>query len=130
MLGEPKTRLPKTLPASSKITELNLSNCYLGTLPFGFELYTDVTKLSLRFNHLEGLPAKLAKLTELEELDLSYNHFDEFPKVLFKLKKLKRLDFRRPSQPDYRTGYGSGYESVAVPQAFRDAFPDCEILED
>ncbi|MGF1728974.1 BRCT domain-containing protein [Photobacterium kasasachensis] len=130
MLGEPKTRLPKTLPASSKITELNLSNCYLGALPFGFELYTDVTKLSLRFNHLEGLPAKLAKLTELEELDLSYNHFDEFPKVLFKLKKLKLLDFRRPSQPDYRTGYGSGYESVAVPQVFRDAFPDCEILED
>ena len=130
MLGDPKTRLPKTLPVSSKITELNLSNCYLGALPFGIELYTDVTKLSLRFNHLEDLPAKLAKLTELEELDLSYNHFDEFPKALFKLKKLKRLDFRRPSQPDYRTGYGSDYESVAVPQAFRDAFPDCEIQED
>lgn len=131
-LGEPKTRLPQTLPTEQRITELDLHNCYLGVLPANFEYYTDVRKLNLHFNHLEALPAKLARLTELEELDISFNHFTEFPAVLFKLKKLKRLDIRRAVKPLYRWGYDveQGYASLRAPQSFKNAFPDCEILED
>ncbi|BDY05202.1 BRCT domain-containing protein [Ferrimonas sp. YFM] len=131
-LGRPKTRLPEALPQQTLITELDLHNCYLEALPANFERYQQVKKLNLHFNHLDKLPAKLAGLIELEELDLSFNHFAEFPKVLFKLKNLKRLDLRRASEPLYRWGYDPehGYESIRAPQKFRDAFPDCEILED
>ncbi|MBW3140936.1 hypothetical protein KUV56_15685 [Ferrimonas balearica] len=131
-LGSPKTRLPEALPRDTRITELAMHNCYLDSLPANIEHYTDVTRLNLRFNHIETLSPKLAKLTELEELDLSYNHIYEFPKVLMKLKKLKRLDLRRASPPQYRGGYDTdeGYEPLRAPEAFRKAFPQCEILED
>lgn len=131
-LGKPKTRLPQALPEQMRITELDLHNTYLNALPANFERYQQVKKLNLNFNHLEKLPPKLAELTELEELDLSFNHFTEFPKVLFKLKNLKKLDLRRAAEPLYRWGYDAeqGYESIRAPQKFRDAFPDCEILED
>ncbi|WP_028111884.1 leucine-rich repeat domain-containing protein [Ferrimonas kyonanensis] len=131
-LGKPKTRLPEGLPTETLITELDLHNCYLAALPANFERYLQVKKLNLQFNHLTKLPPKLASLTELEELDLSFNHFEEFPKVLFKMKNLKRLDLRRGSEPLYRWGYDTdnGYEPLRAPQSFREALPDCEILED
>ncbi|WP_053062523.1 leucine-rich repeat domain-containing protein [Photobacterium aquae] len=124
-----KTVLPTWLPKERTIRELNLENCNLGALPKGFEHYTDITRLSLRFNHLSELPASLKKLTKLEELDLSYNHFYEFPAILYKLKSLKKLDFRRASQPDIFGDYQTKYDLVTVPQDFRDAFPDCVILD-
>ncbi|MGF1725601.1 BRCT domain-containing protein [Photobacterium nomapromontoriensis] len=130
-LGSPKTRLPAQLPATSKITELDMHNCYLGELPANIEHYVDVTTINLHFNHLSKLPAKMSKLSQLEALDLSYNHFEDFPAVLFKLKKLKRLDLRRASRP-LSHGYSQqhGYKPIRAPQTFRDAFPNCEILED
>ncbi|WP_053062526.1 leucine-rich repeat domain-containing protein [Photobacterium aquae] len=126
------TRLPAELPKQQAITELNLHNCLLYKLPTNIEQYTHVTRLNLSFNPLRALPASLAKLNHLQELDLSYCHFDELPEVLFKLKQLKRLDLRRGSRPEYRHGYSTqhGYETLRAPQAFRDAFPECEILED
>ena len=122
-LDSAKTRLPAQLPATRKITELDMHNCFLADLPANIEQYVAVTTLNLQFNHLSKLPAKLSQLNQLEELDLSYNHFTEFPAVLFKLKNLKKLD---------RHGYDQqhGYEPIRAPQAFRDAFPNCEILED
>ena len=131
-LDSAKTYLPAQLPATRKITEIDMHNCFLADLPANIEHYVDVTTLNLHFNHLSTLPAKLSKLSKLETLDLSYNHFDEFPAVLFKLKKLKRLDLRRAREPLYSDGYSQqhGYEPIRAPQAFRDAFPHCEILED
>ncbi|MGF1725602.1 BRCT domain-containing protein [Photobacterium nomapromontoriensis] len=131
-LDSAKTRLPVELPATRKITELDMHNCFLADLPANIEHYVDVTKLNLQFNHLSKLPAKLSQLSQLEELDLSYNHFTEFPAVLFKLKNLKRLDLRSASEPLYRHGYDQqhGYEPIRASQTFLDAFPDCEILED
>lgn len=131
-LDSAKTYLPAQLPATRKITEIDMHNCFLADLPANIEHYVDVTTLNLHFNHLSTLPAKLSKLSQLETLDLSYNHFDEFPAVLFKLKKLKRLDLRRAREPLYSDGYSQqhGYEPIRAPQAFRDAFPHCEILED
>ncbi|MGF1725600.1 BRCT domain-containing protein [Photobacterium nomapromontoriensis] len=127
-----KTRLPKQLPQQSKITTLDLHNCVLKALPVNIDNYIDVTHLNLHFNVLSTLPSKLTALQNLQELDLSYNHFNEFPAELFKLKNLKRLDIRRASAPLYRHGYDQqhGYTPIRAPQAFRDAFPDCEILED
>ena len=131
-LDSVKTRLPTQLPTRQKITELDMHNCFLAALPVNIEQYVDVTTLNLHFNHISKLPAKLSKLNKLEVLDLSYNHFEEFPAVLFKLKTLKQLDLRRASAPIYRGGYSQrhGYEPIRAPQAFRDAFPHCEILED
>lgn len=109
-----------------------MHNCFLAALPANIEQYVDVTTLNLHFNHLSKLPAKLSQLNKLEVLDLSYNHFEEFPAVLFKLKNLKQLDLRRATAPLYRHKYSQrhGYEPIRAPQAFRDAFPNCEILED
>ncbi|ABV88147.1 hypothetical protein Spea_2828 [Shewanella pealeana ATCC 700345] len=130
-----KAPLPIKLPSKTRITELDLHNCLLGELPTSFVHYVDVTKLNLHFNHLSSLPATLATLSKIEDLDLSYNHFDEFPAVLFKLTNLKRLDLRRARQPArgvFNCHYDENedYLPIRAPQAFRDAFPECEILED
>ena len=130
-----KAPLPIELPSKTRITELDLHNCLLSELPTSFVHYVDVTKLNLHFNHLSSLPATLATLRKIEDLDLSYNHFDEFPAVLFKLTKLKRLDLRRARQPagrifNHHYDTSQGYQSIRAPQAFREAFPDCQILED
>lgn len=129
-LGAAAFELPTKLPGIDNIQGLDLGNCLLSKLPKGAEAFKHVRVLSLANNTLETLPAALAKFTELEELDLSFNHFDEFPEQLFKLTRLKRLDFRRASRPDLDDNYGPYYQGISVPQAFKDAFPDCEIIED
>ena len=126
-----KISLPKQLPEHTKITKLDLHTCVLRALPVNFDKYTDVMHLNLHFNALSTLPNQLTALQNLQDLDLSYNHFDEFPKVLFKLKKLKRLDIRSANAPLCSYVYNEqGYKPIRAPQTFRDAFPDCEILED
>ncbi|MGS0682362.1 leucine-rich repeat domain-containing protein [Shewanella sp. 125m-7] len=135
VLHNVKVPLPTKLPSKTRITELDLHNCLLGELPANIVHYEDVTKLNLHFNHLSSLPATLAILSKIEDLDLSYNHFDEFPAVLVKLTNLKRLDLRRARQPagrifSYHYDTSQGYQPIRAPQAFREAFPDCEILED
>ncbi|WP_150102238.1 BRCT domain-containing protein [Shewanella pealeana] len=130
-----KAPLPVELPSKTRITELDLHNCLLGELPANIMHYVDVTVLNLHFNHLSSLPATLATLSNIEDLDLSYNHFDEFPAVLFKLTNLKRLDLRRARQPtgrifNHHYDTSQGYQPISAPKAFRDALPDCEILED
>ena len=127
-----KISLPKQLPEHTKITKLDLHTCVLRALPENVDKYIDVTHLNLHFNALSTLPDQLTALQNLQDLDLSCNHFDEFPEVLFKLKKLKRLDIRSANAPVFDGGYDKerGYMPIRAPQAFRDVFPDCEILED
>lgn len=127
-----KISLPKQLPEHTKITKLDLHTCVLRALPVNFDKYIDVTHLSLHFNALSTLPDQLTALQNLQDLDLSCNHFDEFPEVLFKLKNLKRLDIRNANAPlcSYVYNKQQGYMPIRAPQAFRDALPDCEILED
>lgn len=129
-LGAAKFELPAELTGRSDITRLDLGNCLLSDLPKGIEHYRHIRSLSLSGNVFKALPESVAAFSELEELDLSFNHFRHFPEVLFKLTNLKRLDFRRATSPDLNTGYDANYHIVAIPQAFRDAFPECEILQD
>ncbi|USD35899.1 hypothetical protein [Ferrimonas sp. SCSIO 43195] len=130
LLGAAKTELPAELAQRHTLSELNLGNCLLSALPKGMEHFRHIRRLSLTKNCLETLPASLVLFTELESLDLSYNHFREFPKVLMKMTWLKTLDIRRASRPDLDSDYGAGYRSLAVPQAFIDACPNCDILQD
>ncbi|MBY6095761.1 leucine-rich repeat domain-containing protein [Ferrimonas balearica] len=129
-LGSAVTYIPEGMAQRHDIRELNLSVCLLDNLPKGSAQFTGLRRLNLSFNAFEKLPASLANFAELEELDLSYNHFSAFPAVLLKLKNLKRLDLRRATRVDYTEGYNRHYRKLAVPQAFRDALPHCEILED
>lgn len=130
LLGMAKTELPVELAQRHAICRLDLGNCLLKALPKGCEHFSAVTSLSLANNMLDKLPPFLAKFNQLQELDLSYNHFREFPKVLLKLSNLKRLDLRRATRVHPDVGYGKGYRQLQVPQAFLDANPGCDVLQD
>ncbi|SDJ67893.1 Leucine rich repeat-containing protein [Ferrimonas sediminum] len=130
LLGAAKTELPAELAQRHTLTELNLGNCLLSSLPKGMEHYRHIRRLSLANNCLTTLPASLVLFSELDSLDLSYNHFREFPKVLMKMTWLKRLDIRRATRPDLDSGYGADYAPLSIPQAFLDACPDCDVLKD
>ncbi|WP_434996497.1 hypothetical protein ACRZ5S_07340 [Vibrio scophthalmi] len=142
LLGTAKTYLPSELTQNHTIASLDLGHCLLDALPKGIEHYRHVRRLDLSANALTKLPSDFALFSELEELSLSHNHFTAFPEVLLTLKNLKRLDLRCARKPvasdDYISTYtyqgGTScegpYRPIRAPQAFRDAFPDCEILED
>lgn len=142
LLGQAKTYLPAELAENHGISALDLGHCLLDALPKGIEHYRHIRRLSLSDNALAKLPDDFALFSELEELSVSRNHFTAFPDVLLELKNLKRLDLRCARKPvasdDYISTYtyqgGASsegpYRPIRAPQAFRDAFPDCEILED
>lgn len=130
LLGAVKVEIPKELANGRTIRRLDLGNCLLSTLPKGADQFTEITSLSLAHNMLDSLPSAMTKFTQLEELDLSFNHFREFPKVLLKMPWLKKLDFRRATRPGLDDDYGSHYHKLRVPQAFLEACPECEVLQD
>lgn len=142
LLGQAKTYLPAELAENHGISALDLGHCLLDALPKGIEHYRHIRRLSLSDNALAKLPNDFALFSELEELSLSHNHFTAFPEVLLELKNLKRLDLRCARKPvasdDYISTYtyqgGTSregvYRPIRAPQSFRDALPNCEILED
>ncbi|MGF1725599.1 hypothetical protein [Photobacterium nomapromontoriensis] len=142
LLGAAKTYLPQELAQNHTVLALDLGHCLLDALPKGIEHYRHIHRLNLTGNALTKLPDDFALFGELEELSLSHNHFTAFPEVLMKLPNLNRLDLRCARKPvasdDYISTYTyqggtsreGAYRPIRAPQAFRDAFPNCEILED
>lgn len=130
-LKKKNTRLPAPERLSAPVQAINARNCLLKTLPVDIELYPHITHLNLSRNRLEKLLAKLTALQALTHLDLSFNHFETFPQVLINMPSLQWIDMRHARQPDYHTGYDTrSYRPIDIPEAFRKANPDCQILTD
>lgn len=113
--------LPVNALALGKIENLNLHNCKYETIRREIVAFKDLQKLDLSNNWIKVIPAYFLQLENLTELDLSFNIFPAFPIKLKKLKNLRRLDLRHNRS---RTGY----EPLVVPDEFREALPDCEVL--
>lgn len=107
--------LPKSLPAASRLTvldvsnnkleqlqhlELNklallvslkLANNRLGSLPPYFGAYKQLRTLNVSSNFLEEFPEFLCELGSLVDIDLSFNAISTLPKGIGKLKSLERF---------------------------------------
>ncbi|NEU81532.1 leucine-rich repeat domain-containing protein, partial [Nostoc sp. UIC 10630] len=62
-----------------EVTELDLSNKGLTTLPPKIGQLTNLQSLDLSENQLSSLPPKIGQLTNLQSLDLSENQLSSLP---------------------------------------------------
>jgi len=76
---------------ASGMTELDLSNKGLTTLPPEIGQLTSLTKLNLSRNQLTSIPLELFQLTSLTELDLGENRFTTLPPEICQLTELTLL---------------------------------------
>jgi Leucine-rich repeat (LRR) protein len=75
----------------SDITELDLFEKKIITLPIEIGQLSNLTELDLRFNQLISLPAVIGQLINLTEFYLSYNQLTSLPKEIGQLTKLTKL---------------------------------------
>ncbi|MDH4471873.1 MAG: leucine-rich repeat domain-containing protein [Fluviicola sp.] len=93
-IPEPQTiaQLAKSYP---KLTELDLSNCHLATIPPESFYFPKLRSLDLSSNGLLYLPEDLETLKELRELNLNDNDIKETYTTLGSLWKLNSLHIAR-----------------------------------
>lgn len=70
---------------------LDLSRCFLKSIPTEIEILTHLTTLDLSYNALETLPPHVSRLTTLQTLNLAHNQLASLPWQLSKITKLSRL---------------------------------------
>lgn len=74
----------------------DLSSNVLRKLPSKFAIkFVYITELNLANNRLSTLPDELLDITELQRLDISRNDFLSLPKVVFKLPRLTHLNAQK-----------------------------------
>ncbi|XP_023235595.1 leucine-rich repeat-containing protein 20-like [Centruroides sculpturatus] len=74
----------------------DLSSNVLRKLPSKFAIkFVYITELNLANNRLSTLPDELLDVTELQRLDISRNDFLSLPKVVFKLPRLTHLNAQK-----------------------------------
>ncbi|MFN6502109.1 MAG: COR domain-containing protein [Nostoc sp. DedQUE01] len=78
--------------AKDKVTELDLSNKSLTTVPAEIGWLTNLQFLNLSFNQLSSLPAEIGKLTNLKSLDFSSNQLSSLPAEIGQLTNLQSLN--------------------------------------
>jgi len=123
LMGNFKTGItfPDKLKRLGKIESIDFHNCKLQAMPKSITAFTDVKKLDFSCNSIGSLPLGIHKLEQLEELNLQLNSFAEFPERISTIKSLKKLDLRHNRER-------IGWAKLEVPEAVRQALPDCEIL--
>lgn len=77
--------------AASSLTELNLSNNFLTSLPNSIIAFVSLQKLNLEGNQINVFPEPIKKLRRLETLDLSKNRLSVIPSWLSELPFLYEL---------------------------------------
>ncbi|EIE81744.1 hypothetical protein RO3G_06449 [Rhizopus delemar RA 99-880] len=78
------------------LTELNLSNCKLSSLPEGlFENTLGLKRLVLDSNTLSTLPSSIGALQKLTKLSIQNNYLEVLPSEIGKLGKLKGIDAQK-----------------------------------
>lgn len=75
------------------ITELDLSNLNIVTLPVGFGQLKRLKSLNLMNNELTTLPESFGELQGLENLNINNNRFTDLPTPLGKLQKLAKMAY-------------------------------------
>ncbi|XP_070564294.1 leucine-rich repeat-containing protein 40-like [Ptychodera flava] len=84
--------LPLNVTVLAKtVTELNVGNNKLSSIPKELQIMVNLTHLDLRTNMLTSLPPDLHTLTNLREIVLSCNRFSEIPPVVYTFNKLENL---------------------------------------
>ncbi|MHA1877749.1 MAG: leucine-rich repeat domain-containing protein [Promethearchaeota archaeon] len=76
---------------NGKITELDLSENELLSLPESIENLKILETLELSDNNLSTLPESIGKLTNLKKLDVGYNRLSPFPEIITKMTWLQEL---------------------------------------
>lgn len=78
----------------SDLSELDLSDCNLPSIPATIRLATNLVKLDVSHNPLQVLPSELAQCTKLSILFASNTRFISLPPVLGNLTSLTRLGIK------------------------------------
>ena len=81
----------KTLRRLRRLTDLNLYNAGLTTLPKTIGRLKRVKVLDLYYNKITELPRWIGKMKQLEQLAVAYNELKELPVSLAKLRRLQKL---------------------------------------
>ncbi|KAI8341379.1 hypothetical protein BC941DRAFT_449807 [Chlamydoabsidia padenii] len=82
--------------APSRLTELNLSNCKLSSLPDDVFVYTTfIEHLVLDSNTINRIPSSIGSLCRLVRLSVQNNNLDSLPAEISKLHELKILDAQK-----------------------------------
>jgi adenylate cyclase len=85
-----------TIAAESMLTELNISNCKLASLPKDLFEHTSVLEtLTLDCNTLSELPSSIGVLTKLVRLSVQANNLEALPSEISNLVELKVLDVQK-----------------------------------
>ena len=82
---------PQTFYFSS-LKNLNLSNCYINSLPPEIENLAQLNYLNLSDNKLKYIPQSIEKIKDLRELNVSTNNLSEHNTFLSNLWNLEYLD--------------------------------------
>ncbi|WP_193198371.1 COR domain-containing protein [Nostoc sp. MG11] len=77
--------------AMEKVTELDLSDNQLGSLPPEISQLSNLTRLYLDNNQLGSLPPEICQLSQLTTLDLSNNQLGSLPPEICQLSQLTTL---------------------------------------
>ncbi|MHA1340441.1 MAG: leucine-rich repeat domain-containing protein [Promethearchaeota archaeon] len=75
-----------------KLSELDLSNKDIISLPEIIGNFSELKKLNLNHNHLKEIPESIGKISELQELNLSYNQLESLPESIGNLINLHNFD--------------------------------------
>lgn len=71
----------------------NLSSNVIRKIPPKFVIkFSNITDLNLSNNKLSSLPDELRDLTDMKRLDISSNHFDSLPPVVFKMPHINFIN--------------------------------------
>ncbi|KAI8377803.1 uncharacterized protein BYT42DRAFT_358201 [Radiomyces spectabilis] len=97
--GQGTPFIPKSIstrPAASMLSDLNLSNCKLSSLPEDCFVHTTALEhLVLDNNTLNALPSSIGCLRKLVRLSVQGNNLDSLPVEIAKLYELKVLDAQK-----------------------------------
>jgi small GTP-binding protein len=86
------TSLPGEIGQLTNLTQFSLSNNELRELPAAIRQLTHLTQLDLSDNQLTSLPGEIGQLTNLTQFSLSNNELRELPAAIGQLTNLTQLD--------------------------------------
>jgi small GTP-binding protein len=78
--------------AKDEVTELDLSNNQISSLPPEIVQLTNLQTLKIAGNQISSLPREIGQLTNLQTLDISFNQISSLPPEIGQLTNLQSLD--------------------------------------
>jgi len=83
---------PRYADPLSLITQLDLHDKGLQSVPPEILFLPHLTHLNLSGNQLIAIPSEIMSLTHLQQINLSFNEFSEFPQEICHLLELKKIN--------------------------------------